>query len=79
MLLTFKIRSRQLKVGDKVSFFEWDDSLRNASLDPNAKYRTGVIVEVGAHYAGYNLIIKSDDGRILDLHEAIHNVEIIKD
>lgn len=66
-----------MKPGDRVQFFEWDDSLRIAKLDPNAKHGKGVILDVLYHYAGYCVRIQTDDGRILDLHEVIHSIEVI--
>lgn len=67
-----------MKPGDRVRFLEWDDSLRNVKLDPDAKQGEGIILEILFHYAGYEVRIQTDDSRILDLHEAIHNVEVIE-
>lgn len=69
----------KLKPGDRVKFLEWNDQLHRLSrFDPNAKPGTGTIEEVLFHYAGYALLIRSDDGRTLDLHETIHHVEVIE-
>lgn len=67
-----------MKVGDKVKFFEWDENLRNAKYDPNAKYGIGTIVNINFEWAGYDLDIQADDGRILNLNEIIHSVEVIE-
>jgi hypothetical protein len=67
-----------MKIGDKVSFLEWNSSLGNVKFDPNAKHGIGFIEEILFHYAGYELRIKSDDGRILDLHEFVHDIKVIE-